>query len=285
MSRKTVISFITLAILAGAAYGGYYYYSNLSKQNESTDLVLYGNVDIREVDLGFRVSGKVEKVYFDEGDHVDQGTLLASLEKTPFEEEVWRSKSQLQGAEVALSNAQKQYERRSKAISTSAISEEDYVNSQAKQEELQSAVEAGKAMLAQSLTRLNDTLLIAPTSGVILTRIREPGSVLSFGEPVFTLSLDTPIWIRAYVAEPDLGKIYPDMAAEVYTDTKTNRVYKGHIGFISPVAEFTPKNVETTELRTDLVYRLRIIVDDADSGLRQGMPVTVILKNASVKKS
>jgi HlyD family secretion protein len=67
------------------------------------------------------------------------------------------------------------------------------------------------------------------------------------------------------------------MEAEVYTDTYRGKVYKGKVGFISPVAEFTPKTVETTELRTDLVYRVRIYVDNPDQGLRQGMPVTVEL--------
>jgi HlyD family secretion protein len=102
--------------------------------------------------------------------------------------------------------------------------------------------------------------------------------VVNFGDPVYTLSILSPVWVRAYVSEPELGLIYPGMAAEVYTDTHGGPVYTGHIGFISPVAEFTPKTVETTKLRTDLVYRLRVYADNPDQGLRQGMPVTVKLK-------
>ena len=67
------------------------------------------------------------------------------------------------------------------------------------------------------------------------------------------------------------------MKAEIHTDTKDNPVYKGHIGFISPIAEFTPKNVETPDLRTNLVYQVRIYIDNPDKGLRQGIPVTVKL--------
>ena len=85
------------------------------------------------------------------------------------------------------------------------------------------------------------------------------------------------MWIRAFVSEEGLGLIYPGMPAEIYTDSRKDYAYQGHIGFISPVAEFTPKTVETTQLRTDLVYRLRIIVDNPDWGLRQGMPVTIKL--------
>ena len=98
------------------------------------------------------------------------------------------------------------------------------------------------------------------------------------GQPVYTLAVDNPVWVRTYVAEPDLGRIYPGQQATVSTDTGDS--YQGQIGFISPQAEFTPKNVETTQLRTDLVYRLRVIVDNPDQGLRQGMPVSIVIDTA-----
>jgi HlyD family secretion protein len=134
-----------------------------------------------------------------------------------------------------------------------------------------------EARLASAETNLADTAIAAPADGVILTRIQEPGAIVAAGAPVYTLSLRNPVWVRAYVREPDLGRVHPGMRALVTTDTAPQHPYHGHIGFISPVAEFTPKTVETTALRTDLVYRLRVIVDDPDESLRQGMPVTVTL--------
>ena len=94
------------------------------------------------------------------------------------------------------------------------------------------------------------------------------------GAPVYSLSLRDPVYVRAYVAEPDLGKVAPGTAVELSTDSSAKR-YHGQIGYVAPRAEFTPKSVETTDLRTDLVYRLRVVVSDADDGLRQGMPVTI----------
>ena len=91
---------------------------------------------------------------------------------------------------------------------------------------------------------------------------------------MYTLSLRDPVYVRAYVSEPDLGRIAPGASVRVYTDS-SDKAYRAQIGFISPRAEFTPKTVEITDLRTDLVYRLRVVVTDADEGLRQGMPVTV----------
>ena len=120
-------------------------------------------------------------------------------------------------------------------------------------------------------------MLTAPSDGVILTRAQEAGAILQAGSAVFTLSLVNPVWVRAYVHEPDLGCIHPGMKVEIRTDSHRDKLYTGQIGYISPRAEFTPKTVETTELRTALVYRLRIVVANSDEGLRQGMPVTITI--------
>jgi HlyD family secretion protein len=136
-------------------------------------------------------------------------------------------------------------------------------------------VTRAEAALASAELRVQDTVLKAPADGVVLTRAQEPGAVLQAGATVLTLSLVRPVWVRAYVNEPDLGHIHPGMKVEVYTDSRPSQPYQGQIGYTSPRAEFTPKNVETTELRTSLIYRVRVIVENPDEGLRQGMPVTV----------
>ncbi|MBM3207601.1 MAG: efflux RND transporter periplasmic adaptor subunit [Chlamydiae bacterium] len=245
--------------------------------NKQQSLVLYGNVDIREVDLGFRVAGRLQEIYFDEGDYIKKGDLLGKLDSTPYQDKVKKAKAEADSAKIASISADKKFQRRQIAITTSAISEEDFENSMLNLKQLQANFQAAEANLASAKTDLSDCLLYSPSDGFILTRIREPGTIMSAGEPVYSLSLETPVWIRSYVDEPDLGKIYPGMQAEIITDSSGDKVYKGHIGFISPIAEFTPKTVESPQLRTDLVYRLRVIVDDPDNGIRQGMPVTIKL--------
>lgn len=240
-------------------------------------LTIYGNVDIRQVDLGFRVFGKVDQVFFDEGDLVEPGQLMATLDDVPYQEKLRQAESQVKAVEVQLVNAALIYSRRDELVESGAVSAEDYDDALKNKNQLLADLEQAEANLAYQKTSLDDTRLFCPTAGTILTRIREPGSVLNVGEPVFTLSILSPVWIRTYVNERDLGRVFPGMKAEIYTDTESNPVYHGHVGFISPMAEFTPKNVETTSLRTDLVYRLRVIVDNPDHGLRQGMPVTVKL--------
>jgi len=118
---------------------------------------------------------------------------------------------------------------------------------------------------------------------VIQDRLLEPGDMASPQRPVYTLALSNPLWVRAYVGETDLGHIHPGMRATVHTDSFPDKNYEGWVGFISPTAEFTPKSVETREVRTDLVYQVRIFVCNPQNQLRLGMPAvtTIDLNQAS----
>ena len=93
--------------------------------------------------------------------------------------------------------------------------------------------------------------------------------------PVFTMALPSPLWVRAYVPERDVGKVHLGQAATIGTDSYPGRAYHGWIGYLSPTAEFTPKTVETPDLRTALVYQMRVYVCDGQGELRLGMPATV----------
>ncbi len=149
-----------------------------------------------------------------------------------------------------------------------------------RQEDIESAraqLKAYEAALQKAKEELADTRLYAPEQAVVQDRILEPGDMASPQIPVVTLALDSPLWVRAYVSEPDLGKIAPGMRAEVKTDSFPDKTYRAWIGFISPTAEFTPKQVETTELRSKLVYRLRVYVCNPQNELRMGMPADVLI--------
>lgn len=266
---------ILLVVLGALGAGGYRYYLQDRAEPASPILTLYGNVDIRDVALGFRVSGRIDRMQFEEGDTVEKGAVLAALDKEPLRNELALREAELAEAEAALRNAEKDFERRAELVRRGAISESAYDDALAARDEARARVQTVKARLDLARTNLEDTEIHAPAGGIILTRIREPGSIVATGAPVYTLALVDPVWIRTYVDESDLGQVFPGQTATVRTDS--GDVYEGQVGFISPQAEFTPKNVETTELRTDLVYRLRVIVANPDNGLRQGMPVTVTL--------
>ncbi|KFI25258.1 secretion protein HlyD [Haematobacter missouriensis] len=330
MSRKVLRVLVVVAI-AGAGAAAYFLdvpaRLGWTASPASEPLTLYGNVDIRQVRLGFRVGGRLAEALVDEGDHIVAGNVLARLDMKPLEDSVRAYEAQVEAmratlekleagpraAEIAqarathaerladLKNTEQMLARVAALAPTGAVSRSSLVEAQANRDmaaaRAASAREAlrlledgeraediaaaranlhtAEANLSTARTSLADAELRAPSDGVVLSRAQESGAILSQGDTVYVLSLVQPVWVRAYIAEPDLGRIYPGMAVEVMTDTAPDRPYRGVIGFISPVAEFTPKSVETPELRTDLVYRLRITVTEADEGLRQGMPVTV----------
>jgi HlyD family secretion protein len=298
-------------------------------QASSGEAVFYGNVDIRDVALGFRVPGRVAAMHVDEGDAVKAGQLLASLDLQPFANdlalqtanvaqqtanlasleagsrpaEIERAKADVAAREAARENARGVFERQQELSKKDFASKQAYDDAAAqlrsaeaqlksneealrlivegpRKEEIAAARAAHEAAVAQKQiaeTALSDAKLHAPADGIILTRATEPGAILGSGETVYTLSLQKPVWVRAYVGEPQLGLIHPGARVQVFTDTHPGGLYEGQVGFISPVAEFTPKSVETPELRADLVYRFRVVVTNADAALRQGMPVTIRL--------
>jgi HlyD family secretion protein len=274
--KRFIFITLLLIILALVSIYAYDYFFRL-KDNEN-ELVLYGNIDIRQVDIGFRVAGQLTQLYFEEGDVVQKGSLMALLDKSPYDSEARQAAANLKSTKANFDNAEILYKRRQELVGNGGVSEEDLNNAKSAYEQLFSQLNASRASLNISLDNLRYIKAYAPTDGIILTRIREPGTIVREADPVYTLSIASPVWIRAFVSEIHLGQVEYGMSVEINTDNPNGHTYIGKVGFISPLAEFTPKTVQTAELRTDLVYRLRIYVDEPDSGLRQGMPVTVKIK-------
>jgi HlyD family secretion protein len=131
--------------------------------------------------------------------------------------------------------------------------------------------EAG-ANLGLSRVNLGYTILHAPSTGVITVRQAELGEVVAPGTPVVTIADLDHIWLRAYIAETDLGRIHWGQDAVITTDTYPGKRYHGRISFIASDAEFTPKSVQTYQERVTLVYRIKIDIDNPNHELKPGMP-------------
>jgi len=136
---------------------------------------------------------------------------------------------------------------------------------------------AADAAAAAATRDLGHARLVSPARGVITVRLAEAGEVVAPGQPVLRLAeIDRP-WVRAYVSEADLPRVRLGQPAEVRVDGLPDRVFKGRLAFIAANAEFTPKVVETRELRVDLVYRIKVEVENPDGALKIGMPADVTL--------
>ena len=181
---------------------------------------------------------------------------------------------------VLKNDALEKYNRNEPLGKAGAVSEQDVETLFNNKNRTQAEYKLAEANKTYAKNQLDYTKLYAPEGGTIMVRVVEPGSNVQKGQPVYTMAKTNPVWVRAYVNEKDLGNIKYGQEVNVYTDTvnpKTGnkREYKGQIGYISPVAEFTPKTVQSTDTRTDLVYRIRVYIYDIDEFLRQGMPVTI----------
>ncbi|HLP09225.1 MAG TPA: HlyD family efflux transporter periplasmic adaptor subunit [Opitutaceae bacterium] len=138
-------------------------------------------------------------------------------------------------------------------------------------------VEIARASLALAETQLENTRLLAPFAGIVLSHNIEPGEFVSAGTPVITAADLAHVWVRAYVNQTDLGRVRHGQPAEVCTDTFPGKTYNGTVGFISSEAEFTPKTVQTEKERVKLVFRVKIDLENPADELKPGMPADATL--------
>ena len=322
--KRTFVILLLLAAAGGAAFAWWYTH----RPQPTDELVLYGNIDLRQAQLAFNNSERIAEVLVEEGDHVYPGMPIARLDRSRLEPQVAQAAAQVQAqkhvverlhngsrpeeiaqarANVASTkadhaNALRTLERLQKLAATEgAVSRQDLDNAKASQEvseaklavneralelavlgprkedisQAEAQLRCNEAQLAFLQQQLKDAELLAPSRGVIRTRLMEPGEMATPQKPVFSMAITDPKWVRAYVTEADLGKIRENMPASIAVDSFPNRRFAGWIGFISPMAEFTPKTVQTEELRTSLVFEIRVFVKDPEDELRLGIPATV----------
>ncbi len=321
---------LVLAVLALCMAGGALVWRALRPAPDAGPVVLYGNVDLRQVSLAFKDAERVARVLAREGDRLAPGALVAVLETDRLDREISRAKARVaaqaaalarlengsrpqekrraradaDAAAVELANAERTFARLRALSGTGAAREQDVDDALAARDraaarlrvaqaqlalveegprredidEARAALAAQRADLAVLEQRRADSELRAPLSGVVRSRLLEPGDMASAQRPVCTVAITDPKWVRAYLTETQLGRVHEGMPAEVAIDARPGQPLEGWLGFISPTAEFTPRNVETPELRTSLVYEARVFVRDPGDVLRLGMPATVTLR-------
>lgn len=326
MPKRIIV--IGLALLAAVGVAGWLTHRHAT----SDEIVLYGNIDLREVDLAFNDSQRVTSVLVHEGDYVRKGQVLAQLDTSRLQpqlaraeaqaaaqraavdrlhhgsrpEEIAQARANLTLAKADARQAHDSYQRLEAVFRSSngrAVSRQEVDDAKAQADvadarvavslkalqlarigprkediaQAEAMLDGEQAQVALLKQELADAELRAPLDAVVRSRIAEPGDMASPQKTALTLAITDPKWVRAYVSETDLGRVRPGMPATVAVDSFPGRRFEGWVGFISPVAEFTPKTVQTQELRSSLVYEIRVFLKDPNDVLRLGMPATVYL--------
>lgn len=288
-----------------------------------------GTIECTQVQVSPQVSGKIEKIFFDEGDEVKKGALVAKIDQEDYRlrveeaknavklaqtqidlilagsrvEDIEAAKEKVKEAKATLELAQADFKRIEQVYKSGSATQKQYDDAKtaleraqaivaaaeqnlarlqagARKEEIEVAkaqVELAKSRLALAEKALKDCDVFSPTDGVVTTKIREEGEVISSGMPILTISQLDEVWLSVYVPEPRLADVKLGDEAFVKVDGHPEPL-KGKITFISPVAEFTPRNVQTPEERAKLVYRVKITLQNTNRILKPGMPADGYLK-------
>ncbi len=270
MKRRLIIAGIVL--IAGIAL---IVFLRLRNTRDQGSLTLSGNVEVTEVNMGFKIPGRVQSLYTDEGRTVTKGEKIAILDRAELESMVNQSKASVKNAEAQFEKARKDHERYALLYRDGVIASQQMDAAKSSYDVAVSQLQLSHASLRTAEVKLKDSVMYAPLSGVVLRKNIEEGEAVGAGTMVFTIGdLEHP-WVKVYVKEDELGAVKLGQKADVVVDSFSDKRYEGIVTYISSDAEFTPKNVQTKEERVKLVFGVKVSVKNQNNELKPGMPADV----------
>jgi HlyD family secretion protein len=324
--KKGIIVALLLVILVVVVI----YLRHAPKEGADQALRISGNVELTEVQVSFKVAGRVISRLVDEGAVVRRGDVVAKLEDAELVDALSLAKADADAAaatlaelqagsrqeeiaqgEALLSRAQADalrlstdYDREVALYAREVIPKRELDAAKAANEQARASVRerrealqllkkgprherideararlaGAQARVATAKERLGYATLLAPISGVVLSKSVEPGEQVAAGTPVVTLGDMEHCWLKGYIPETELGRVKLGQRARVTTDSRPGKAFEGTVSFISSEAEFTPKSVQTEKERVKLVYRIKISLNNPGMELKPGMPADAVIE-------
>jgi HlyD family secretion protein len=270
MKKRLIIGAIIILVLSAAIF-----LKCTSNGREQGVIEASGNVEVTEVNVAFKIPGRVITLLTDEGRAVAKGDRLAVLDSAEFASQVAQNRANLRNAEAQLEKAKKDLERYEILYTNKAISSQQLDSARTGYDVALAQFQQSGAAVRTSEVRLSDTIISAPISGVVLRKNIEAGETVAAGVPIITIGDMSDPWIKVYVKEDKLGQVKLGQKAQIRTDSYPKKVYEGTITYISSEAEFTPKNVQTKEERVKLVFGIKVSVRNENDELKPSMPADV----------
>jgi len=257
---------VTFIVVAGLLY------LRQKKLSSSHNIKVSGNIEATDIRLSFQTPGRMVERLVDEGYYVKTGQVLARLDKNELTKIKEEAEAALKEAESNLEMKEKDHVRMDSLFKDNAVSAQERDMAKNNYEVARAELQAAKNALELAKIRLGYADLTSTVDGFVIVKSADIGEVLQVGSPVFTVVDLNDIWLTAYINETDLGRVKLNQSVDIKTDSYPDKIYKGRISFISQEAEFTPKQIQTTEERVKLVYRIKIDVDNPNLELKPGMP-------------
>ncbi|MBO8158738.1 efflux RND transporter periplasmic adaptor subunit [Thermosyntropha sp.] len=323
--KRLIIAIMVFLVLTGAFWGIYKFYF----KDGDYRLEASGTIEATTVEVKARVSATLEKCFFDEGDTVEKGKLMAELSRSDLEAQKARDEMAVKAAEANLSDlltgaraqevmqamlnvdmarvnldkAKSDLEKLNELFEAGAVSKEAvekaYTDMVLKEKQLEAAqaqlslikegsrsgqiaaavaeLERSKAVLRASEAALSDLKLNAPISGTVLSRNFTEGEFVTMGASVYTLADLDDLWVKVYIPTDDLPKVKLGQKVKC-TVSGSSKVYSGKVIKIADRGEFTPKTIQTKKERANVVFAVKIAIENNDKSLKPGMPVDVVFE-------
>ena len=273
---KILISFVLIVLLL---LGIYYYFSWQQRQQtgNGAKIVLSGTIEGTDVLVGSKVPGRLKEVPFHEGDRVKTGQLVASLEDSEFSAQLNQAQAALAQARANYQDARADRDRNQPLYRQGIISDQQFEKVTTRFKAAGAALDQAKAARQFAQTQFDNTKIFSPLDGTVTQRLTEPGEIIGAGSPVAAIVNLNNIWVKVYVPEPQVGKVTLGDSAEVSVDSFPKTAFKGKITTISSEAEFTPKNIQTKQERVQLVFGVKVAIDNQEGRLKPGMPADVVI--------
>ncbi|OGS19924.1 MAG: hypothetical protein A2252_11430 [Elusimicrobia bacterium RIFOXYA2_FULL_39_19] len=256
MQKKMIILRVVVVVLVVS--GLVYYFVSKNYKGKHGDITASGIIECTQVEITSRISGRIARLHADEGDFIKKGQLLVELAHDEIS-------AQYDQVSANYKNAEDNLTRYTELYKAGSISKQQLDGAQTQREVLTANMRNAKA-------QLDNAFLKTPISGIVLSKNAQEGEIAFPGMSILTVTDPADTWIKIYVSETVLGKVKIGQSVNIKTDTFPDKIYAGKVVNIASEAEFTPKNIQIKEERTKLVFAVKVVVENPNQELKQGMP-------------
>ncbi len=271
MAKRIIPLLLILSIV------GYFGFRAWEKsQADKRENRFYSTAEVDEVVISAQVAGKIVELNAEEGQTVLAGDPLARIDDTPYRAQLNQAEAALAAVSANLEGLEDNFTRTDKLRKSGSATEMQYDTIKAQTQALRAQKRAAAAQVELARTQFSFTRVMAPVTGTVLRVDVKKGETAFPGSALLTLADLSIMDVKVFIPEPMLGQIKFGQQVEIISDSFPRQPLRGKVAYISPEAEFTPKNIQTREERTRLVYQVKVRVPNPDGILKIGMPLDAI---------